>query len=56
MSTVLLRSATIEDAFSSSQALAASLDRKIYVAGGLFAAIEFAAIARGICAKDLDFF
>jgi hypothetical protein len=26
------------------------------VAGGLFIAIEFAAVARGICAKDLDFF
>jgi dihydrofolate synthase / folylpolyglutamate synthase len=48
--------ATIEDAFSSSQTLAASLDRKIYVAGGLFTAIEFAAVARGICARDLDFF
>jgi dihydrofolate synthase/folylpolyglutamate synthase len=48
--------ATIEDAFRISQTLAASLDRKIYVAGGLFIAIEFAAVARGICAKDLDFF
>jgi dihydrofolate synthase/folylpolyglutamate synthase len=48
--------ATIEDAFRISQTLAASLDRKIYVAGGLFTAIEFAAVARGICAKDLDFF
>jgi dihydrofolate synthase/folylpolyglutamate synthase len=48
--------ATIEDAFSASQTLAVSLDRKIYVAGGLFTAIEFAAIARGIRARDLDFF
>lgn len=48
--------ATIEDAFSASQALAASLGRKIYVAGGLFTAIEFAAVARGLRASDLDFF
>jgi dihydrofolate synthase / folylpolyglutamate synthase len=48
--------ATIEEAFDASQALAASLDRKIYVAGGLFTAIEFAAIARGLPATDLDFF
>jgi dihydrofolate synthase/folylpolyglutamate synthase len=48
--------ATIEDAFSSSQTLAASLNRNIYVAGGLFTAIEFAAVARGIGAKGLDFF
>jgi dihydrofolate synthase/folylpolyglutamate synthase len=48
--------ATIEDAFRASQILAASLDRKIYVAGGLFTAIEFAAVARGGRAKDLDFF
>jgi dihydrofolate synthase / folylpolyglutamate synthase len=47
---------TIEDAFSASHALAASLDRKIYVAGGLFTAIEFAAVARGGRATDLDFF
>ncbi len=48
--------ATIEDAFSASQTLAASLNRKIYVAGGLFTAIEFAAVARGNRAKDLEFF
>jgi dihydrofolate synthase/folylpolyglutamate synthase len=48
--------ATIEDAFSASQALAVSLDRTIYVAGGLFTAIEFAAVARGMRAQDLDFF
>jgi dihydrofolate synthase/folylpolyglutamate synthase len=48
--------ATIEEAFSFSQALATSLNRKIYVAGGLFTAIEFAAVARGMRAKDLDFF
>jgi dihydrofolate synthase/folylpolyglutamate synthase len=48
--------ATIEEAFGASQTLAASLNRKIYVAGGLFTAIEFAAVARGMRAKDLDFF
>ncbi len=48
--------ATIEDAFSASRTLAASLDRRIYVAGGLFTAIEFAAVARGMRARDLDFF
>jgi dihydrofolate synthase/folylpolyglutamate synthase len=48
--------ATIEDAFSTSQALAVSLNRKIYVAGGLFTAIEFVAVARGGRAKDLELF
>ena len=48
--------ATIADAFRASQALATSLNRKIYVAGGLFTAIEFAAVARGDRAQDLDFF
>jgi dihydrofolate synthase/folylpolyglutamate synthase len=48
--------ATIEDAFSTSQALAASLNRKIYVAGGLFTAIEFAVVARGGQVNDLEFF
>jgi dihydrofolate synthase/folylpolyglutamate synthase len=48
--------ATIEDAFSTSQALAVSLNRKIYVAGGLFTAIEFAAAARGGRAQDLELF
>jgi dihydrofolate synthase / folylpolyglutamate synthase len=48
--------ATIEQAFSSSRALAGSLKRRIYVAGGLFTAIEFAAVARGLDAKQLDFF
>ncbi len=48
--------ATIEDAFGASRTLAASLKAKIYVAGGLFTAIEFAAIARGRRAKDLVFF
>lgn len=48
--------ATVEEAFSASQTLAASLNRKIYVAGGLFTAIEFAAVSRGMRAKNLDFF
>jgi dihydrofolate synthase / folylpolyglutamate synthase len=48
--------ATIEQAFAMSRKRAASLDRRIYVAGGLFTAVEFAAVARGIDAKDLTFF
>ena len=48
--------ATIADAFSVSQTLAKSLNRKIYVAGGLFTAIEFAVTARGGRAQDLIFF
>jgi dihydrofolate synthase/folylpolyglutamate synthase len=48
--------ATIEDAFNASRKLAASLKRKIYVAGGLFTAIEYAAVARGGRAEDLAFF
>jgi dihydrofolate synthase / folylpolyglutamate synthase len=48
--------ATIEQAFQASRARAASLNRRIYVAGGLFTAIEFAAVARGLDAKDLAFF
>jgi dihydrofolate synthase/folylpolyglutamate synthase len=48
--------ATIEQAFEASRARAASLNRRIYVAGGLFTAIEFAAVARGFDAKDLAFF
>lgn len=47
---------TIADAVTLSQSLAASLNRKIYVAGGLFTAIEFAVVARGGRAEDLNFF
>jgi dihydrofolate synthase/folylpolyglutamate synthase len=47
---------TIEQAFSLSQTLAAPLKRGIYVAGGLFTAIEFAAVARELDAKQLSFF
>jgi dihydrofolate synthase/folylpolyglutamate synthase len=48
--------ATIEDAVGTSQALAASRKQTIYVAGGLFLAIEYATIARGGRVQDLDFF
>jgi dihydrofolate synthase/folylpolyglutamate synthase len=48
--------ATIEGAVGISQAIAASRNRKIYVAGGLFLAIEYAAIVRGGRAADLSFF
>jgi dihydrofolate synthase/folylpolyglutamate synthase len=47
---------TIEQAFSLSHTLATSLKRRIYVAGGLFTAIEFAAVARGLDPKQLSFF
>jgi dihydrofolate synthase/folylpolyglutamate synthase len=48
--------ATIEDAVRVSQTLAASQNRKIYVAGGLFLAIEYAVVAKGGRAQDLRFF
>lgn len=47
---------TIEDAVGISQTLAASANRKIYVAGGLFLAIEYAVVASGGRAQDLHFF
>jgi dihydrofolate synthase/folylpolyglutamate synthase len=47
---------TIEDAVGVSNALAASLHRKIYVAGGLFVGIEYAVVAKGGRAQDLNFF
>jgi len=47
---------TIEEAVDLSGTLAASMNRKIYVAGGLFLAIEYATIARGGRARDLSFF
>jgi dihydrofolate synthase/folylpolyglutamate synthase len=47
---------TIADAVRLSQTLAASLNRKIYVAGGLFTAVEFAVVIRGGRAEDLNFF
>jgi dihydrofolate synthase/folylpolyglutamate synthase len=48
--------ATIEDAVDISGTLAASQNRKIYVAGGLFVAIEYAVVAKGGRAQDLNFF
>lgn len=47
--------ASIEDAFRLSHALAATQQRKIYAAGGLFLAIEYATLARGGATKDLQF-
>jgi dihydrofolate synthase/folylpolyglutamate synthase len=47
---------TIEDAVKISQSLAAAQHRKIYVAGGLFLAIEYGFVARGGNAGDLKFF
>jgi dihydrofolate synthase / folylpolyglutamate synthase len=48
--------ASIEDAVELSRALAASRNRKIYVAGGLFLAIEYAVVARGSRVENLNFF
>jgi dihydrofolate synthase / folylpolyglutamate synthase len=48
--------ATIEDAVRLSEKLAASLDRRVYVAGGLFLAIEYAVAARGGRVEELEFF
>ena len=48
--------AAIEDAVRLARELAASQQRKIYAAGGLFLAIEYAIIAKGGRAKDLEFF
>ena len=48
--------ATIEDAVRLGENLAASLDRRIYVAGGLFLAIEYAVVAKGGRAEELEFF
>ncbi len=47
---------TIEDAVRLARELAASRKRKLYVAGGLFLAIEYATAARGGRAQDLKFF
>jgi dihydrofolate synthase / folylpolyglutamate synthase len=47
--------ASIEDAVAASQALAAANNRRIYVAGGLFLGIEYAAVMRGDRAQDLHF-
>ena len=47
--------ATIEAAAELSRTLAVAQHRKIYVAGGLFLAIEYANLARGGRAQDLNF-
>jgi dihydrofolate synthase/folylpolyglutamate synthase len=48
--------AAIEDAVAVSNRLAVSQKRKLYVAGGLFLAVEYATVARGGRAEDLKFF
>jgi dihydrofolate synthase/folylpolyglutamate synthase len=48
--------ATIEDAVALSQQLAVARNRKTYVAGGLFLGVEYAVVARGGRAQDLNFF
>jgi len=53
--TVLL-AATVAEAVAVSHGLAASQNRKIYAAGGLFLAIEYATIVRGGRVEDLKFF
>ena len=47
---------TIEEAVRIAQELAAARQRRLYVAGGLFLAIEYATTARGGRARDLRFF
>jgi dihydrofolate synthase/folylpolyglutamate synthase len=48
--------ATVADAVDVSRTLALARDQRIYVAGGLFLAIEYATIANGGGAQDLNFF
>lgn len=48
--------ATIEEAVQVSRMLAQSSGKKIFVAGGLFLAIEYATAAKGERAQELDFF
>jgi dihydrofolate synthase/folylpolyglutamate synthase len=48
--------ASVEEAVDVSSKLAVSLHRKIYVAGGLFLATEYAVVANGGRAQDLRFF
>jgi len=48
--------ATVADAVREARLLAERLGARIYVAGGLFLAIEFAAVLRGGRAEDLRFF
>ncbi len=55
-SAIIHVAANIEQAVGLSQELAASQQRKIYVAGGLFLAIEYATVSRGGHIEDLKFF
>jgi dihydrofolate synthase/folylpolyglutamate synthase len=48
--------ATVADAVREARVLAARLDARVYVAGGLFLAIEFAEVTRGGRAEELRFF
>jgi len=48
--------ATMEDAVRVSQESATRQKQRVYVAGGLFLAIEYATVANGGRAEDLDFF
>ncbi|OCK58012.1 cyanophycin synthetase [Bradyrhizobium sp. LMTR 3] len=48
--------ATIADAVRLSQEMALEQKRRVYVAGGLFLAIEYATVAKGGRAEDLEFF
>jgi dihydrofolate synthase/folylpolyglutamate synthase len=53
---ILHVAATVEDAVGLGRAIALSHNKKIYVAGGLFLAIEYATVAKGGCVQDLNFF
>jgi dihydrofolate synthase/folylpolyglutamate synthase len=44
------------DAVRLSQEMARTRARRVYVAGGLFLAIEYATVANGGHAEDLEFF
>jgi dihydrofolate synthase/folylpolyglutamate synthase len=48
--------APIEEAVRFSQRMASAQRRRVYVAGGLFLAIEYATIVKGGRAEDLEFF
>ena len=48
--------ATMPEAVQLSRERAAAQKQRVYVAGGLFLAIEYATVARGGHAEDLDFF
>ena len=48
--------ASVDEAVQLSQEMARAQRRRIYVAGGLFLAVEYATVVRGGRAEDLDFF